>query len=374
MLNYTEDQLAEYKRELDAIASLSNLFSDNSAPMIYYRATENIYCRSFNAINVSRADCTADAIFDNRIGVGIKTFLHREAGSFQKIAEFNRQQPLFRGLCGTILAKKISELRNERILTTIRTYGLKSMIYHCIVRHDDGTIDVFEEKMNTIDIPNIKIESEEPNRILFTDGTEHYEFYYPKSTLFKQFKANKAILSFKTVVLSDPMELLLRLFDKAENGSEKHRTRVKTELPSLVVPLYSFNKSRGKFVPAKSGLNQWNADGRPRDPDEVYIPFPKSLRTENAAFFPERYTPWDLQLPNGRVISMKVCQDMGKALMSNPNKALGNWILRDVLKIEERHVLTYEELLAKGIDSIIFWKIDNSTFKCDLITLDELED
>ena len=74
LLNYSDEQIEEYKKELDIVASLSNLFSDNSAPMIYYRATENIYCRAFKALNVSRSDCTADAIFDFKTGVGIKTF------------------------------------------------------------------------------------------------------------------------------------------------------------------------------------------------------------------------------------------------------------------------------------------------------------
>ena len=128
MLAYTKEQLEEYRKELDAVASLSNLFSDNTAPMIYYRATENIYCRSFGAENVSRNDTTADALFDFRVGVGIKTFLYKDSGSYQKIAEFNAEQPLFKGLSGLDLIRKIASLRNERIATTIRKYDLKFMI------------------------------------------------------------------------------------------------------------------------------------------------------------------------------------------------------------------------------------------------------
>lgn len=51
---------------------------------------------------------------------------------------------------------------------------------------------------------------------------------------------------------------------------------------------------------------------------------------------------------------MKICQEDGKALMSNPNKDLGKWILRDVLHVEEGHLITYEDLLKIGIDSILF--------------------
>lgn len=113
--------------------------------MIYYRATENIYCKAFNALNVSRADCTADAIFNLKNGVGIKTFLGKDTGSYQKIAEFNKQEPLYRSLSGIDLIKKIAEMRNERIDFTMRNYGLNSMIYHCILRMNDSTISVYEE-------------------------------------------------------------------------------------------------------------------------------------------------------------------------------------------------------------------------------------
>lgn len=374
MLGYTKDQLAEYKKELDIVASLSNLFSDNTAPMIYYRATENIYCRSFNAINVSRSDCTADAIFDLKVGVGIKTFLYKASGSYQKIAEFNRQQPLFRGLTGIDLVKKIASLRNERIATTIRTYGLKSMIYHCITRQENGTIEISEEPMHSIDIDKIRITAEEPNKIMFTDGIENYEFYHSKSTLFKYFSTSNVILSFKVVILADPMEELVKLVEFLTSGASTSKPKQKVTLPFLIVPLYSENKTKGKFVPEKSGLNQWNAGGRARHPDEVYIPFPKQLRDDNPDFFPERYSPWNLRLPNGKTITMTVCQESGKALMSNPNKELGKWLLRDVLHLDERHLLTYDELLAKGIDSVIFWKRDDANFTCDFVDSETLEE
>lgn len=53
---------------------------------------------------------------------------------------------------------------------------------------------------------------------------------------------------------------------------------------------------------------------------------------------------------------MKVCQDGGKAIMSNPNKALGEWILREVLRLDELELLTYDKLLELGIDSVVFEK------------------
>ena len=42
--------------------------------------------------------------------------------------------------------------------------------------------------------------------------------------------------------------------------------------------------------------------------------------------------------------------------MSNPNKALGKWLLRDILKLEERKLVTYDVLALYGIDSVIIRK------------------
>lgn len=381
LLPYTAEQIDEYQKELGIVGSLSNLFSDSSSPMIYYRATENIYCRAFSALNVSRSDCTADAIFNFKTGVGIKTFLDKENGSFQKIAEFNKQAPLYKNLSGIDLIKRIAELRNERIDFTVRNYGLKSMIYHCILRGENGQISVFEEPMNSIDIANIRIVATEPNKCEFTDGIEEYEFYFSKSTLFKHFSSNDPFLSFKVAILADPIAALSRLMDFAIENAEPAFNIQREILPSIIIPLYSENKKAGRFVAERSGLNEWNAGPRvrfdkkdhhaisskKRNPDEIYIPYPKGLLKANEDFFPPRGTSWQMKLPNGDSLSMKVCQEGSKALMSNPNSALGEWLLREVLKLPQGHPVTYDELLSIGIDSIIIRKHEDGTFDCDFI-------
>ena len=44
----------------------------------------------------------------------------------------------------------------------------------------------------------------------------------------------------------------------------------------------------------------------------------------------------------------KVCQDGGKALMLYSNREIGQWILRDVLRLREGELLTYEKLQTLG--------------------------
>jgi len=89
----------------------------------------------------------------------------------------------------------------------------------------------------------------------------------------------------------------------------------------LVLPLFS--SRNGGYVPEHSGLNQWNAVGRARDYNEVYIPYNKAYRDTSKGFFPSRDTSFNLKLPDGKHMSTKVCQADGKAIMSNPNKDLG---------------------------------------------------
>lgn len=42
---------------LSITASLSNLYAESKVPFIYYRAMENIFCKVFNADNLSRSEC-----------------------------------------------------------------------------------------------------------------------------------------------------------------------------------------------------------------------------------------------------------------------------------------------------------------------------
>ena len=49
--------------------------------------------------------------------------------------------------------------------------------------------------------------------------------------------------------------------------------------------------------------------------------------------------------------------------MTNPNIALANWLLKDVLQLKERELLTYKKLEIIGIDSVKIEKIDDENFK-----------
>ena len=366
LLDYSELRIGKYKDLLLSIGAISRLYSENSAPFLHYRITENIYCRVFDAINISRNDVSADALYKFKKGVGIKTFLWKSGGSFQKIAEFNEQSNLYRNLNGIDLVKKISKLRNERLSFTIRKYGLDTMIYHCIVRHPNGQIKVFEEPMHFIDFESLLIIESNDTKIVFKDKFETYEFYFSKSTLFKYFQDRDGFINIAVNIISDPWELLPKILNVTTQREINYR-------PKLLIPLYKESKSGVRSIPQFSGLNQWHGNGRKRDINEAYIPFPKQLRDSNPYFFPPRYTEWLLHLPNGKIIKMAICQDCGKSIMSNPNKALGEWLLRDALQVKEGTLLTYEHLLEINADSILFEKLADLEYRCDIVNKDDYE-
>ena len=53
--------------------------------------------------------------------------------------------------------------------------------------------------------------------------------------------------------------------------------------------------------------------------------------------------------------------------MSDPNKAMSDWLLRSVLQLKEGELATMEKLDKLGFDSVIILKDDNGDFKIDIM-------
>jgi restriction endonuclease len=56
-----QNQRQEYLSFLKTVGGLSNLFSDSNVPYLYYRIAEKIFCRAFDAEDLSRSDVSVDA-------------------------------------------------------------------------------------------------------------------------------------------------------------------------------------------------------------------------------------------------------------------------------------------------------------------------
>ena len=84
---------------------------------------------------------------------------------------------------------------------------------------------------------------------------------------------------------------------------------------------------------------------------------------------PERYallTPEEKEREDARA-------KVGKSIMSNPNKALGKWLLRDVFELPEKTLVTYDMLRIFGVDSVMFTKLEEKKYRIDFCVLGTYE-
>ena len=361
--NQNDKYKEKYLKSLSTIGSLSNLFSDSVTPYLYYRIAEKIFCNAFDANDLSRGDIALDASKDN-IGIGLKTFLQKNDKTLQKVAEFNKDRLLYENQNSTDIVHIISDLRNKRIQFAENLSSVHNSFYHCVVRAENKFY-LYEESMDYIDINNIKGVKKKKNTIWFNDEVHEYSFNLSKSTLLKRFNTKKFLEEFEVDILANPLEEIQKCFsDDTKFINGKFRIT-----DTVYLPLYGKNK----IVAPKSGLNIWNGKGRKRNPNEIEIRIPAKIHKYSPTFFPKRDTPFTLHLPNGETLKVKVCSDNSKALMSNPNKALGKWLLRDVLGLKEEELLTYEKLETIGIDSIRLDKIDNENLKINFVSIGSFE-
>lgn len=393
--NQPESQREDYKSMLALIGSLSNLFADSKTPMLYYRAHENVFCKYFEADNLSREDCSADAM-KGVVGIGLKTWVGRDD---QKVAEFGRLRPTYEHLSGMELVKRIAEYRNERIRVTKKLHGLDEMIYHVVKRIPHG-MQIYESAFDFVDIDNMVLDEKRgnANNTYFSDGKHTYHFSMSKNTLFMIFDDMTLLDAFDVEILEDPFEAL-KLFQESMRNLEDSVQRITQYQAKLCLRLYAVKADGTKYVPEKSGLNQWHAGGRARDENELYIPYLVEDRERDPEFFPARDTPFTLLLPDGTEMSAKVCQRayrklsadeynkltqeekeiedakslVGKSIMSNPNKALGQWLLRDVFGLDAGTLVTYDMLRVFDVDSVMFTKIENGKYGIDFCKLGTYE-
>lgn len=370
----------DYLKLLSAVSKLSGLFSESSVPFINYRVAENIFCRCFNAGNLSRSDTAFDANY-NSVGIGLKTFTCLSNNSTEKVAEFNSLSRSLSKFKGKDLAIKLGEFRNERINLANRIYDIKSSMYHIVARKEKELL-LYETDYNAIDLTNIHSVKENRAGLQFEDGHHSYSYNYSKSTLFRKFIIPQNAFRLPIEIIEDPFTLLLDLF---ENKDFKPATNQLVKgVNYVVLPLYGINGEKEKFVFEKSGLNQWNAGGRKRHVNEVYIPVPSEIHHKFPNFFPpveSTKNHFSLHLPNGETFDASMCQtalieidgqkiNKGKGLMTKSNKGLGNWLLRMALQLKENELVTIQMLYKLEYDSVIILKENDDNYKIDIMKTD----
>ena len=354
-----KEHRTRYFNLLQRVAALSGLCTESNVnsqiPYLYYRTHEIVFSQSFSVKSRTREDISIDAQQDS-LGIGLKTFNQKGKGQMEKIAEFNKDFSSYKKASPTDKMRIISELYNKRLNDALNLYSLEYFAFSCVAK-SPGQMLIFDTAMDFINLKRLKLANSSKS-LGFTDGSHSYTFSESKSTLKRRFllPVSDNVFTLKIDILRDPLGFL-ETTDFKDLATNKDSSFV-------LLPLSSCEKS---------GLNQWNAKGRKRDMNEVYVRIPKWIHRCFAGFFPERDVEFALNLPSRRVLSAKVCQDEGKALMSNPNKALGVWLLRDVLNLPEGRVLTDEYLQEIGIDSIKLTKVNSHAFDVDYMPIGSFE-
>ena len=399
-----------YARLLSAMASLSGLFSDNTSPYIDSRFVERLFAATTGGLDLGREDCSFDVLLDGRIGVGIKTFLGGMGNSkTEKVAEFTAlaRKGLFNVRDKRKLVERVTESRNSRILSDVAEYGidLDNCIYHCLIRLPNAAL-VHEEPYRLIDIANIRPTNshgvgisewgEISSGVHFTDGRSRYTFNISKNVLFKRFEFDRHQPLIPLSIHQNPLDILLKIV--AEGSKPKTlavavdfgRSNGATDVliagvDYVVLPLYSV---RNGEVAEKSGINQWNAGGRARTFGEAYVSIPAEIHRRFPGFFPNRDTHFGLSLPNSNVVHQaKVCQDGGKALMTDPNFELGRWLIGVIDPsipakdfngpVKGRQPFEYSDLVAIGKDSVRITKVQGelgSSYRAEFAPLGSYRD
>ncbi len=358
-MNIVRDE-ERYATLLRLVASLSRLFSDNDAPYVDSRFVERLFVQTTGATDLGRRDISFDAQFDD-MGIGVKTFLAGTGNSKrEKVAEFTAyaRDGRFSGLSRKDLVYEVVAARNDRVISDANELGinLEKSMYHCLIRMPGGAV-VHEEAYGTISVGSLTptnssgapVESwdEMGSGVYFTDGKDNYSYSIAKNVLMKQFVFDRHANFIPIDIIENPLGGLEEMI----GGSASHDVPIVNSfstpneqtskfdaivaeniclLPGVdyvVLPLYS-SRNELNEVPKKSGINQWNASGRARKFGEAYIPIPITIHRRFPGFFPPRDSVFELKLPNRKeYVSAKICQDGGKALMTNPNYLLGEWLI-----------------------------------------------
>ncbi len=392
---YSKEEQKDYEDYLRMYGALSALFnqksSETGAPYLDSKFQETIYARCFNSEDVDIGNTPHDIRSEfgsDKIGIGLKTWLSSKP-SYQKVMQLKRYrteiEPFQHDPEG--LALKVSQIKNDRLITDYKRLGLKENenIYHYVTR-DAGKMLLSETSYPLVDIDKLKPGKLTTKSFTFSDGIKQYKYTFGDCEIWMRFEpddSNTTLLDTLDVdIMSDPFAFLKNAFTK-EKGVY---APVKPKHDYIYLPLYSY---RTKTVPASSGLNAWN--GMPksktshtvRPKGEAYIPIPKvvwqkypywvdpKVNMDDYASY-KRNTgkssyEFNLHMPDGKVFPALFAQQGFKSLQTNPQSILGTWIL-NVLGIKNPQRTQYDEpatnivtmnLLQKlGFDSVKLWHED----------------
>lgn len=242
--NQDKELKYKYNKYLELMGAFSNLFAESRVPYLDYRVAENLFCLAFQAENLSRLDISIDALKANT-GIGLKTFLHNNGKTFQKIAEFNALRKEFENKSPLDIINIVANARNRRIETTLNLKNIENIIYHCVTRSENN-ISIHECPMDLIDISKIRNIKTSGNSIKFDDHINEYNFNLSKSVLMKRFCLEESIMNIHIRIIENPYDLLLNFLESIEYKEATIKATIGQN--AIYLPLYSEKKELKQFL------------------------------------------------------------------------------------------------------------------------------
>lgn len=392
---YSKEEREDYKDYLRMYGALSALFnqksSETGAPYLDSKFQETIYARSFNSEDVDIGNTPHDIrskFGSENIGIGLKTWLSSRP-SYQKVMQLKRYRTQIEPFQHDpeALAKEVSEIKNQRLITDYKRLGLdpENNIYHYVTR-DAGKMLISETSYPLVDTANLKPGKLTSKSFIFSDGLKDYKYTFGDCEIWMRFDPEyKDTILLDTLdidIMEDPFAFLKDAFKKEKGVYIPNKPKHKY----LYLPLYSY---RSKTVPESSGLNAWNGVPKAkgshtvRPEGEAYIPIPKDVWKKSPYWLDPSINMADyanykrdtgksgikinLHMPDGKIFPALFAQQGFKSLQTKPQSILGSWIL-NVLGITHPQRIRYDEpatdivtmnLLQKvGFDSVKLWHED----------------
>lgn len=432
-----QDEYIKFLTVYGAMSNLFRQKQGEPIPYLDSKFQETIYAKVFKSENVDIGNTPHDilSVFGSeRIGIGLKTWMHSNP-SFQKVMQLKRYQDEIMSHKNNLsdLVYTISEIKNKRMTSDYNRLGLNksSNIYHYITR-DAGKLVIQECAYPLIELEHIIDIKDNGTSVSWSDGIKKYKFTYGDSQIWQCFSTDApdttVIDEIKVDIIQDPFSFLINAYDqfksKPNNVCEEIARSLDLEhmaptasfiakdtiYEEAYLPLYSY---KHKEVELKSGLNAWNAAPKSRGStklrplNEVYIPIPREFHKRYPHFFINNIFDFEetqssyqgakenkpeirfkLVLPNGKIIPALITQERHKAFQSGSRSeidpstgkpygqsALGQWLLVDVLGLDERIPVTRDWLIKKDVDSVRVWheKGDYSTYYIDIAPVNSFE-
>jgi len=116
-------------------------------------------------------------------------------------------------------------------------------------------------------------------------------------------------------------------------------------------------------LPQRSGLNWGQRPEYHREPNQGYIKLPASIY--NSDFFPQRGVHFTVLTDDDKVLICTRAQDSAKAIETPHNNSLIGEYFRNRLSLPNGALVTTDDLVRYGRDTVDFYKIDDETYFMD---------